>query len=278
MVKNRRKKLTVAIVDTETTFKNEHSHLIYDFAFLIGDVYDEFCEPLEKNYLIKDTLAEPKNFIFTYNDLETGERIPFGLDSRYKPALERWAKSERYEVNTWDYAYKQFWRYCSRMGVDIIVAYNLSFDLKAIQKTHAQYTDKQFRLPNGTQKLCLMDICQTFVMNRDFKLWIDTLNAELKKQFTTEKGNLSYSAEMMYRYIFDDYFYIEQHTALRDCRMEWKLLRYAYRKWEREINKNFVDNIRGVSWKTANTVFSTKEKLKQREKKTRIIKQLELNL
>jgi len=55
-------------------------------------------------------------------------------------------------------------------------------------------------------------------------------------------------------------------------------LRYAYRKWEREINKSFVDNIRGVSWKTANTVFSTKEKLKQREKKTRKAKQLELTL
>ncbi|MGB0317138.1 MAG: hypothetical protein ACPGCO_08260, partial [Flavobacteriaceae bacterium] len=57
---------------------------------------------------------------------------------------------------------------------------------------------------------------------------------------------------------------------------EWKLLRYAYRKWEKEINKNFVDNIRGVSWETANKVFSTAEKLRLREKKTRKTKQLEL--
>jgi len=39
-----------------------------------------------------------------------------------------------------------------------------------------------------------------------------------------------------------------------------------------------VDNMRGVSWRTANTVLSTKEKLKQREKKTRKTKQLELTL
>ena len=40
------------------------------------------------------------------------------------------------------------------MGVDIITAYNLNFDLKAMQKTQAQYSDKQLRLPNGVDKVC----------------------------------------------------------------------------------------------------------------------------
>ena len=39
MVKS--KKLTVAVIDTETTMRNEHSHLIFDFAFVIGNVYDD---------------------------------------------------------------------------------------------------------------------------------------------------------------------------------------------------------------------------------------------
>jgi DNA polymerase III epsilon subunit-like protein len=268
-----RKKLTVAIIDTETTMRNNHSHLIFDFAFVIGNVYDEYCEVLEKNYLITDTLSQPENFIFSYQDDETGQRIPYGLDGRYKPALERWAKGERYNVATWEYAYKQFWDYCSRMGVDVITAYNLNFDLKAMSKTQSQYTDKQLRLPNGIDKVCLMDICQTFVMNRDFKLWFDTLDESLKTQFTTDKGNLSYSAECMYRYLFDDYHYTEQHTALRDCRMEWKLIRHAFRKWEKDINKHFINNIRGVSWRNANKVFTKKEKLEMRNKKRRTPRQ-----
>ena len=158
MVKS--KKLTVAVIDTETTMRNEHSHLIFDFAFVIGNVYDDNSyDILEKNYLIKDTLSDPENFIFTYTDNETGNRVPYSLDGRYSNALKRWANGERYEVATWDYAYKQFWDYCSRMGVDVITAYNINFDLKAMQKTQAQYSDKQLRLPNGVDKVCLMDIC-----------------------------------------------------------------------------------------------------------------------
>ena len=227
---------------------------------------------LEKNYLIKDTLSDPENFIFTYTDNETGNRVPYSLDSRYSSALKRWANGERYEVATWDYAYKQFWDYCSRMGVDIITAYNLNFDLKAMQKTQAQYSDKQLRLPNGVDKVCLMDICQTFIMNRDFKSWWESLEDDFKNQFQTDRGNISYSAECMYRYLFEDYFYTEQHTALRDCRMEFKLLKYAYNKWANDINKHFVNNVRGVSWRTANKVFTKKEKLAMRSKARRKIK------
>ena len=275
----KKKKLTVAIIDTETTMRNEHSHLIFDFAFVIGNVYeDNSVDCLEKNYLIKDTLKDPENFIFTYTDNETGNRVPYSLDKRYSTALDRWSNGERYEVATWDYAFKQFFDYCSRMGVDVITAYNLNFDLKAMQKTQAQFSDKQLRLPNGIDKVCLMDMCQTFVMNRDFKLWWDNLEEDFKEQFRTEKGNISYSAECIYRYLFDDYFYTEQHTALRDCRMEWKLLKFCYRKWPNEINKHFVNNIRGVSWRTANKIFTKKEKLAMRNGKKKRTNQLAIDL
>ena len=149
----------------------------------------------------------------------------------------------------------------------MITAYNLNFDLKAMQKTQAQFSDKQLRLPNGVDKVCLMDMCQTFIMNRDFKIWWDNLEDSFRSQFTTDKGNLSYSAECLYRYLFDDYFYKEQHTALRDCRMEYKLLKYCYSKWSPEINKHFINNIKGVSWRTANKIFSKKEKLAMRNEK-----------
>ena len=59
-----------------------------------------------------------------------------------------------------DYAFKQF-RLLLCMEVDVITAYNLNFDLKAMQKTQAQFSDKQLRLPNGIDKVCLMDMCQT---------------------------------------------------------------------------------------------------------------------
>jgi hypothetical protein len=55
--------------------------------------------------------------------------------------------------------------------------------------------------------------------------------------------------------------------------MEWKLIRHAFRKWEKDINKHFVNNIRGVSWRNANKVFTKKEKLEMRSKKKRTPRQ-----
>ena len=61
--------------------------------------------------------------------------------------------------------------------------------------------------------------------------------------------------------------------------MEWKLLKYCYRKWTTDINKHFINNIRGVSWRTANKVFTKKEKLAMRQgKKSRIKSHLAMEL
>lgn len=60
--------------------------------------------------------------------------------------------------------------------------------------------------------------------------------------------------------------------------MEWKLLKHCYRKWESDINKHFVNNIKGVSWRTANKIFTKKEKLAMRQgKKKRITTQLAMD-
>jgi hypothetical protein len=38
---------------------------------------------------------------------------------------------------------------------------------------------------------------------------------------TTERGNLSYSAQSCMRYLNKDLWYTEQHTALRDSMLEF---------------------------------------------------------
>ena len=82
MVKS--KKLTVAVIDTETTMRNEHSHLIFDFAFVIGNVYDDNSyDILEKNYLIKDTLSDPENLIFTYTTYSCRNKVFFFVSIFY---------------------------------------------------------------------------------------------------------------------------------------------------------------------------------------------------
>ena len=57
------KKLTVAIIDTETTMRNEHSHLIFDF---VSNVYEDNSVDCLRRLLIKDTLKDPENYLHLY--------------------------------------------------------------------------------------------------------------------------------------------------------------------------------------------------------------------
>ena len=54
----RKDKLTICVVDTETTMMNEYSHQVFDFAYVIGNVLDSNCEPLERSFLIDEVLDE----------------------------------------------------------------------------------------------------------------------------------------------------------------------------------------------------------------------------
>ena len=153
------------------------------------------------------------------------------------------------------------------MGVDIFTAYNVKFDIEALRKTQDQINDKRFRMPNGMNIMCLMDIAQTKVINNDFHNWFKKQDKYLQNQFTTDNDNISYSAECVFRYWFDNYYYKEQHTALRDARMEWKLAVKMFERWEKEIKRDFINFVVNLGWKTVNKIPSSNKKSQMRKAK-----------
>lgn len=44
----------------------------------------------------------------------------------------------------------------------------------------------------------------------------------------TEKGNIMTKAEIVYRYLFNDLTFIEEHTGLADVKIEYKILLKAF--------------------------------------------------
>ena len=122
--------------------------------------------------------------------------------------------------------------------------------------------------------------------NKDFYNWIKTLDENQLNQMTTDKGNLSYSAETMLRFLSKDLYYIEQHTALRDSLMEFRLAMHCWKNWQNEIKKHFVGNVKAVSWQSFNNGLSSTAKMRLRNepkrkkakpiKKTATLKQGEL--
>ena len=112
-----------------------------------------------------------------------------------------------------------------------------------------------------------MDIVATLMANRNFNSWVKLLSEDELKQMTTEKGNLSYSAECMLRYLSKDLFYSEQHTALRDSRLEFRRLMECWKRYSKIIKSDFVNNIKSVSWRAFNSGIPSTKKLANRKER-----------
>lgn len=50
-----------------------------------------------------------------------------------------------------------------------------------------------------------------------------------KNNYLTEKGNPISKAEIVYRYLFDENNFIEEHTALEDSKIELSILLKAFK-------------------------------------------------
>ena len=82
----------------------------------------------------------------------------------------------------------------------------------------------------------------------------------------------------MLRFLSKDLFYIEQHTALRDALMEFRLAMHCWKNWRADIKKHFVNNVKPVSWQQFNNGLSSVAKMKLRNakkptKKTKKVKE-----
>ena len=270
------KKHICCVVDTECSFMSEQSRLVYEFAWCISDLNDiENKNYFYKHFYIQETVSNPEAFLqFTKKYTDNGiAKLNFGLDSRYGKVINNCFNNFS-KVETWENVIKQFNQDCLNLGVDTITAYNFMFDFgingKAgvIRKTHSQYTDKTFYFPNGVKHFCLMEwVCRTLI-NRNYFLWIEGLSDSQKTKMQTAKGNNSYSAESVLRYLNQDVDYIEQHTALRDCFLEMNLAKIVYARYAKTL-KYFTGTpkkslVKMVSWKRIADEVSSKDKMQEK--------------
>ena len=204
-----------------------------------------------------------------------------GESYKINPAMRNaWKDAIRnpHKVRKWKHIIEEFNENINSMGIEYLTSYNFNFDIGTgdkvgtIRKTHQQLTDKIFYLPRGVEHFCLMDIVAHKMANKDFYSWIKTLDKTDLDQMTTEKGNLSYSAQTMLRFLSKDLFYIEQHTALRDALMEFRLAMHCWKNWRADIKKHFVNNVKPVSWQQFNNGLSSVAKMKLRNAKKPIKK------
>ena len=65
----------------------------------------------------------------------------------------------------------------------------------------------------------------------------------IDNDYVTEKGNIMTKAEIVYRYLFNDLTFLEEHTGLADVKIEYKILLKAFQTHKK------IDSTPCMAWK-----------------------------
>ena len=262
------KRTIACVVDTETCFKNSEAHgLVYHFGAVFGNIEQRESYHVKKmDYYVLETMENIGNFLFKNSTTGEAYATNGAMARAWKEAIRN-----PHKVKRWKDIIKEFNNNLNSMGVDILTAYNYNFDIGegrkigTIRKTHTQYEHKSFYLRTSDINVCcLMDISANLLLNRDFYTWFKTLNDDDKNRMSTDKGNISFSAEAVARWLNLDVDYLEPHTAKHDAELEFMILCKAWATHKNTIKKHFLNNIKGVSWQNIQKLTTTKGKLMKR--------------
>lgn len=130
---------------------------------------------------------------------------------------------------------------CKRYNVRDVWAYNARYDMQCTNNTIRTMSNgfAHFFTPYGVMWRDVWDYAGSTLCNtRKYVNWC------LTRGYTSDKGNPSTRAEIVYRYLINDDSFIEEHTALADAIIEASILLKCKRrkqKARRSIGQGWRD-------------------------------------
>ena len=193
---------------------------VYDFGYILFDKKGNIL--FERNYINIDI---------------------FDNDNYMQNAYYAWKKPlynnlENVIYTTTKRMFIDFFKMCEKYNVTHLLAYNLSFDMKALKYTANKFAHMDINYDN----FILVDVMRTAIetlINTDKYRTFCKKNNEI-----TEKGNYKSSAETVYRYINCDIDFNEDHTALSDCYCEYSIFMKCLKQ-----KKTVSIGVKGNLWK-----------------------------
>lgn len=193
---------TILTLDTETPGLQD---CVYDFGFVIHNKKGEAVFSYQA--LVDEIFTNPKKM--------TKAHFAKKVFTHYAGMLDR----QEIRLLPWMQILRDFREVLADFDVDIISAYNLGFDLRALKRTNEKLGDG---LPMCTSALDLIDVwqfaCETILNSATYKHIARDLG------WVSEAGNIRTSAEMAFRFTSDNFGFIEDHTALSDALIESQIL------------------------------------------------------
>lgn len=223
-------------VDTETVTK-KGGNLVYNIAWAVHTKKGDIKQT--RNYLVSEVWFDVALMKTAYY----ADKIPL-----YLKAL----KNKTVTVAKWNDIISQLAKDINSFGVEYLQAYNVEFDVKAIQSTE-YYINGQKRQKSAIATLCELVrypveinciygiAAQTILNTISYKDWCK------RNVLITDKGNIKCSAEVVYGYLINNPQYIEQHMALDDVFDEV----YIYSRCRRN-HKNIIRTPIVQAWRVVN--------------------------
>lgn len=185
------------VFDTET-YGLKPENIVFDIGYI---VFNKRGEIVRRNYLVKETYLP--NYL---------KNLPFYGDAK----VAKYREIEKTaEILNWVDIMTQLWQDCKDYKVGEIIAYNLPFDLEALQTTNKSIRQRDFRIFDGLKLTDLYTVFCNFVKNRK-----DYVRFCIEHDFVSKAGNILTNAEVAYRFLTSNPYHVESHTALSDIQEE----------------------------------------------------------
>lgn len=114
-----------------------------------------------------------------------------------------------------------------KYNIKEIYAHNMFFDLSSLNNTQRWETKSKYRyfFPYG------LKICDTLRMSRDVVGKMPSYRRFCEANgYLTARGQLRFTAEILYRFITKDNEFTEQHKGIDDVMIEKEILAYCYKQ------------------------------------------------
>lgn len=208
---DKRKKYYLTI-DTETA-NGLDEPLVYDIGGCVHDKQGNILETF--SFIIRDIFVGRKDLMLTsYYSI----KVP-----KYEKELE---EGSRIMVD-YPYVKRYIYNLCKKYKISAIIAHNARFDYKSTTHTQRFLTDGRIKyfLPYGIPLWCTLNMARdTICQQKTYIRWCE------KRGYITEKGQPRATAEILYRFIIGDEYFLEDHTGLEDVLIEKEIFARCMRQ------------------------------------------------
>lgn len=234
---------TFMVSDTETTGLGSRA-IVFDFAYVIATRKRII---IERQFLVREILTNARLMLGALFSSEWRAMFGGKIFELYIPNIA----DHTFRIFSWRDIIQQMREDILTYGVDVFCAYNIEFDLGALNKTHRLITEKNINL----SRLDLLDLylfSTSTLLNS--QLYHDfAWKHGIEKGFITKANNVRTTAQATYAFLTGNPDFIEAHTALADAQIETEIL------WRLLARKKTIpyNDVQYMPWRHAQKIRGT---------------------